>query len=215
MRSRRKSIRILIADRFPVIREGLRHIVANHPEWNVIAEAGNGFEAVRMAVDTRPDVAILGHSLPLLNGVTATANIRRQAPNTEVLIYTTRANETAIRDALNAGAHGYILKSDSDDKLTAAIEALGRHQAYFTEIASAFLLKAISERMRRNGPLSERERAIVQFVAEGRTTEEIAHNFSLHVKTVDRQRMAVMNKLKLTSLAALVRYAVRNHIIEP
>jgi DNA-binding NarL/FixJ family response regulator len=100
---------ILIADRIPIVRDGIRHIIDDHPKFEVIAEAGNGYEAVDMAVESRPDVAVLGYALPLLNGIAATAEIRRRSRNTEVLIYTMHANEAAICDALTAGARGYVL----------------------------------------------------------------------------------------------------------
>jgi DNA-binding NarL/FixJ family response regulator len=210
-----RTIRILIADRFPVVRHGIRHIIDKHPKFEVIAEAGNGMEAVRKAVEGRPDIAILGCALPLLNGIAATAEIRRRTPNTEVLIYTMRANEGTFREALIAGARGYVLKSDGSHRLLAAIEALSLHRPYFTPTISALLLRSIPGWEYRNVVLSERERTIVQWVAEGQTNREIARNLDLSMRTVETYRIAIMRKLSLFSTADVVRYAVRNKIIEP
>ena len=148
--------RILIADRFPVVRDGIRHIIDNHPKFEVIAEAGSGMEAVRKAVESRADIAILGCALPLLNGIAATTDIRRRSPKTEVLIYTMRTNEAAICDALTAGARGYVLKSDGNHRLHAAIESLSVHRPYFTPIVSALLLKLIPKGFFNGGPCEVR-----------------------------------------------------------
>jgi DNA-binding NarL/FixJ family response regulator len=211
-----RTTRILIADRFPIVRDGIRHIIDNHPKFEVIAEAGNGFDAVHIALETRPDVAVLGYSLPMLNGIAATTGIRRRTSKTEVLIFTMHANEAAICDALNAGARGYVLKSDCSHRLLAAIEALSVHRPYFTPTVSALLLRLVPKGEYGNGAiLSQRERTIVQWVAEGRTNKEMSRNLDLTDRTVETYRTAIMRKLNLSSAAAVVRYAVRNKIIEP
>jgi DNA-binding NarL/FixJ family response regulator len=209
-----RTTHILIADGIPIVRDGIRHIIDDHPKFEVIAEAGNGYEAVDMAVESRPDVAVLGYALPLLNGIAATTEIRRRSRNTEILIYTMHANEAAICDALTAGARGYVLKSDSSHSLLAAIEALSLHRPYFTPAVSALLLRSIPEGEYLNG-LSQRDRTIVQWVAEGRTTEEIGRNLDLSRRTVETYRSAIRRKFRLSSTAAVVKYAVRNEIIEP
>jgi DNA-binding NarL/FixJ family response regulator len=209
------TTRILIADRFPVVRDGIRHIINNHPNCEVIAEAGNGFDAVHKAIRRRPDVAILGYSLPLLNGIAATIEIRRRTRNTEVLIYTMRNSEVAVCDALTAGARGYVLKSDGSHRLLAAIEALRLHRPYFTPTSFALLLGLIPKGEYGNATLSQRDRIIVRLVAEGRTNEEIGRNLDLSMRTVETYRRTIMLKCRLSSAAALVRYAVRNEIIEP
>jgi DNA-binding NarL/FixJ family response regulator len=220
-RSKRKSpdictTRILIADRFPVVRDGIRHIIDNHPNFEVIAEAGNGFEAVHKALQRRPDVAILGYSLPLLNGIAATTEIRRRTRNTEVLIYKMRESKEAVCDALTAGARGYVLKSDGSHRLLAAIESLRLRCPYFTPTASALVLGLLPKGEYGNGAaLSQRDRLIVQWVAEGRTNREIGRNLELSMRTVETYRSAIMRKFRLSSTAALIRYAVRNKIIEP
>jgi DNA-binding NarL/FixJ family response regulator len=208
--------RILIADRFPVVREGLRHIVEKYPGWTVVAEAGDGLEAVRKVVKIRPDIAILGQSLPRLSGVTAADSIRRQAPETQVLIYATRTNDALIRDALSAGARGYLLKSASSDQLVAAIEALSEHTLYFSSMAADVLRNSVrAGAIQDRALLTGRERAILQLVAEGWTSKQIAVHLGLNQKTVEMYRIHVMRKIKASSLAELVRYAVRNLIVQP
>ena len=210
-----RIIRFLIADEFPVARVGLRLVVESNPGWRVDFEAGDGLEAVRCVVEKRPDVAILGYSLPLLNGVSATASIRERAPEVEVLIYATRASDVVIREALVAGARGYLLKSDGQDHLIAAIEALIQHKPFFSAMAYEVLIKSF-----RSVPicglslLTDRERSVMRFIAAGQTNEEIARNLDIGKKAVEIDRARVMRKLNLPSAAAIVRYAIRNHIAE-
>jgi DNA-binding NarL/FixJ family response regulator len=208
-------VRILIADDHEVVRSGLRRVLESQTNWEVVAEASDGKDAVRKAAETKPDVAVLDYSLPLINGVEATRQIRAHLPKTEVLIFTMHDNETLIQDLLSAGARGYVLKSDSKRHLLGAIESLAVHKPFFTAKVSESLLESFLARPAREGStLSNRERGVVQLIAEGHTNKRIASILNISLKTVETHRAAVMRKLNLTSSAGLVRYAIRNSIIE-
>jgi DNA-binding NarL/FixJ family response regulator len=207
--------RILIADDHAVVRSGLRAILEAHPNWEVVAEASDGKEAISKAIDAQPDVAIIDYSLPLVNGIEVTLQIRARLPKTEVLIFTMHDNQTLIDNLLKAGARGYLLKSDAKANLIGAIEALAAHKPFFTANVSEALLRSYVKGSKRAvSPLTDRERTIVQLVAEGHSSKEIAQLLGITRKTVETHRAAVMRKLSLSSLAALVRYAIRNKIAE-
>jgi DNA-binding NarL/FixJ family response regulator len=207
--------RILIADDHDVVRAGLRTILEAHPNWVVVAEAADGKEAIDRAIDTKPDVAVIDHSMPLLNGIEVTRQIRGKLPQTEVLIFTMHDNETIIEDLLKAGAHGYLLKADAKRYLIAAIESLAVHKPFFTARVSDTLLKSYVARGRQaKSVLTDRERSIVQLIAEGHTNKEIARLLNISLKTVESHRSAVMHKLNFHTSAELVRYAIRNKIVE-
>jgi DNA-binding NarL/FixJ family response regulator len=208
-------IRILIADDHAVVRSGLRTILEAHPNWEVVAEAADGKEAISKAIDAEPDVAIIDYSLPLLNGIEVTLQIRARLPKTEVLIFTMHDNQTLIDNLLKAGARGYLLKSDAKANLIEAIEALAAHKPYFTANVSEALLRSYVEGSKRAAsPLTGRERTVVQLIAEGHSNNEMALLLGISLKTVETHRAAAMRKLKLSSSAALVRYAIRNKIAE-
>ncbi len=207
--------RILIADDHDVVRSGLRSILEAHPNWEVVAEAADGKEAILKAIETKPDVAVLDYSLPLVNGVEATRQIRARLPRTEVLIFTMHDNETLIEELLKAGARGYLLKSDANRYLIAAIEALAIHKPFFTARVSEALLESFLTRTSQVGStLTNRERGVVQLIAEGHTNKEIAELLNISLKTVETHRASVMRKLNLSSSADLVRYAIRNRLVE-
>ena len=208
--------RILIADDHDVVRSGLRTILEAHPNWEVVAEAGDGKEAIDKAIETKPDVAVIDYSLPVLNGLEATRQIHARLPGTEILIFTIHDNEKIIEDLLKAGAHGYLLKSDAKRYLIAAIESLEIHKPFFTSSVSEELLKSFLAKSKQTGSsLTNRERSVVQLVAEGHTNKDIARLLNIRLKTVETHRAAVMRKLNLSSSADLVRYAVRNKLVEP
>jgi DNA-binding NarL/FixJ family response regulator len=209
-------VRILIANDHDVVRSGLRHIIEAQPSWQVVAEAGDGKEAVQKALETKPDVAVIDYSLPLVNGVEATRQIRAALPHTEVLIFTMHDNEGLIQELLKAGARGYLLKTDARRHLIGAIEALAVHKPFFTAKVSEALLDSFLSRSAQEGSaLTHRERSVVQLIAEGYTNKQIAGLLKISVKTVETHRAAIMCKLKLSSPAALIRYAIRNRIVEP
>ena len=207
---------ILIADDHEVVRWGLRKLLEAQPGWQVIAEASDGKEAISKAFEIKPDVVILDYSLPLVNGIEATRQIRLRSPNTEVLIFTMHESETVVRDILQAGARGYLLKSDGQRFLIAAVESVAAHHPFFTSAVSETLLKAYLADVRHSkSVLTARERDVVQRIAEGHTNIQIAGLLGISVKTVETHRATIMRKLNLTSTAALVRYAIRNKIAEP
>jgi DNA-binding NarL/FixJ family response regulator len=207
-------LRILIADDHEVVRSGLRGLLSERPGWEVVAEAADGKEAVAMALATSPDVAIVDYALPLLNGVEATRQIRQRSQNTEVIIFTMYDNHNLIQDLLQAGALGYLLKSDAKRLLLTAVETVAEHKPFFTGMVSETLLQSFLAKG--NGsPLTARERSVVQLIAEGHSNKKIASILNLSVKTVETHRAAAHRKLNLRSTADLVRYAIRNHIIEP
>lgn len=205
--------RILIADDHDVIRAGLRSLLQSR--WEIVGEASNGKEAIRKAIELKPDVAVLDYSMPMINGVEATRQIRLRVPTVEVLIFTMHESEGLMRELLEAGARGYLLKSDAKNYLIDAIESLAAHRPFFTAKVSDTLLEAYLARSSTTETvLTSRERGVVQLIAEGHSNKQIANVLSISVKTVESHRAAVMRKLNLSSAAAVVRYAVRNKIVE-
>jgi DNA-binding NarL/FixJ family response regulator len=208
-------IRILIADDHAVVRSGLRAILEAHADWEVVAEASDGKEAISKAIEAQPDIAVIDYSLPVVNGIEVTRQIRARLPKTEVLIFTMHDNQALIEELLKAGARGYLLKSDAKANLIGAIEALAAHKPFFTANVSEALLKSYVEGSKgAASPLTGRERTVVQLIAEGHSNKEIAQLLGISHKTVETHRAAVMRKLNLSSSAALVRYAIRNKIAE-
>jgi DNA-binding NarL/FixJ family response regulator len=209
--------RILIADDHDVVRSGLRAILETHPGWEVVAEASDGKEAIERAVETKPDVAIIDYSLPVMNGAEATRQIRTRVPRTEILIFTMHDADTLIGEVLQAGARAYLLKSDAKQHLMAAVEALAAHRPFFTGKLSDKLLEAFLAKQNRTVAtvLSPRERVIVQLIAEGHSNKEMSGILNISVKTIETHRAAAMRKLDVTSTAGLVRYAVRNKLVVP
>ena len=207
--------RILIADDHEVVRSGLRSILDAQPNWEVVAEAADGKEAIVKAMETKPDVAVIDISLPLINGIEVTRQIRRRLPSTEVLIFTMYDSEMLVDELLKAGARGYLLKSDANLYLVEAIDALAAHKPFFTDKVSDVLLGSFLKESRRPSLLTPREREVVQLIAEGHTNKQIARILRMSIKTVEAHRSAIMHKLNLSSSAALVRYAIRNKFVEP
>jgi DNA-binding NarL/FixJ family response regulator len=208
-------IRILIADDHAVVRSGLRAILEAHANWEVVAEASDGKEPISKAIEAQPDIAVIDYSLPVVNGIEVTRQIRARLPKTEVLIFTMHDNQALIEELLKAGVRGYLLKSDAKANLIGAIEALAAHKPFFTANVSEALLKSYVEGSKgAASPLTGRERTVVQLIAEGHSNKEIAQLLGISHKTVETHRAAVMRKLNLSSLAALVRYAIRNKIAE-
>ena len=160
--------RILIADDHPVVRSGVRSIIENHAGWTVVAEAADGKDAVAKAIATKPDVAILAYALPVLSGIEATRQIRQRVPSVEVLIFTMHDNEDLLRQSFNAGARGYVLKSDAQQQLISAVQALADHRPFFTDRASQVLLENfLTRKSRVEQPLTDREQTIVRMIARG------------------------------------------------
>lgn len=209
--------RILIADDHEVVRSGLRSILEARQGWQVVAEAETGKDAIAKAIASNPDIAIIDYSLPLLNGIEATRQIRARLPKVEILIFTMHDSDVLVGDLLEAGARAYLLKSDAKQYLIAAVEALTNHKPFFTGRVSQQLLDSYltSHPTRGEHLLSPRERLIVQLIAEGHGNKEMGAILNLSVKTIESHRASAMRKLKVTSTAAVVRYAIRNKLVEP
>lgn len=211
-------LRILVADDHQVVRTGLRTLLESKAGWQVCAEAANGREAVEKAGALQPDVAVLDIGMPLLNGVEATRQIRKVSPKTEILILTMHDSEHMIQGVMDAGAHGYILKDDADKNLLAAVESLRRHKPYLSSRLSVAAASAqpVADGMDRPARrLTPREREIVQLLAEGKSNKEIATYLKISVKTAETHRANIMLKMNFHSVTELVRYAVKNKIIQP
>ena len=209
-------VRILIADDHEVVRFGLRKILETRADWEVVAEASDGREAVAMATETKPDVCVVDYSLPLMNGLEVTRQIRARVPKTEILIFTMHDNEMLVQGLLKAGARGYLLKADAKSHLIEAIESLSSHRPFFTKKISDALLDAYLARPEKAvSAITSRERSVVQLIAEGHTNKEMAKLLNISLKTVETHRAAIMRKLQVASSAGLVRYAIRNKIVEP
>ncbi|MGO4526953.1 response regulator [Microvirga sp. 2MCAF35] len=207
--------RILIADDHDVVRSGVRTILEGHEGWEVVGEARDGKEAIDKALAIRPDIIILDYSLPLVNGVEATRQIRARLPGVEVLIFTMHDTDNLIRDVLETGARGFLLKSDAGQFLVSAVEALALHKPFFTSKVSETLLETYLGKQRASlSALSAREKSVVQLIAEGKTNKQIANLLSVSTKTVETHRAAAMSKLNLDTTAALIRYAIRNKLVE-
>ena len=206
---------VLIADDHDVVRFGVRKILEAQPNCEVVAEACDGKEAIVKALETKPDVAVVDYSLPLINGIEVTRQIRTRLPKTEVLIFTMHDNDTLIHDALEAGARGYVVKSDARRNLVDAIQALASHKAFFTATISEVLHTALlAKRRDKKSFLTNRERGIVCLVAQGRTNKRIADALNISQKTVETHRLHINRKLNTSSAAGVVRYAIRNRLVE-
>jgi len=209
--------RIIIVDDHDAVRRGVRQLLETKPYYQVVGEASDGRSALELARQTRPDIAILDYSVPELNGFDLSHALKREFPRIEILIYTMHDREEIIMDVLRAGVRGFVLKSDTEKHLIAALDALSIHRSYFSGAISDALLNQFLESKPASlaSSLTHREREVVQQVAEGRINKEIAQRLNISVKTVETHRASAMRKLKLRTTADLVRYAVRNQLIQP
>jgi DNA-binding NarL/FixJ family response regulator len=207
---------ILIADDHDVVRRGLRMLLEMRPQWRVVAEACDGKGAVTSAFRVRPDVAIIDYGLPRLNGIEAARQIRHDLPDTEILIFTMHNSDDILLHALEAGARGFLLKSDADDYVIAAVQALSQHKPFFTGKVSETLITSFlaASGAKRPSALTMRENAVVQLIAEGRTCKEAADLLGVSAKTVEAARASALRKLNLKTTADLIRYAVRNKLVD-
>jgi DNA-binding NarL/FixJ family response regulator len=216
-----KPLRILIADDHDLMRRGIRTMLTSNPGMEICAEAKTGREAVEEAEKLRPDIAILDIGMPDLNGVEAARRIRKASPGTEILILSLHYSDQLVREIVDAGVRGYVVKSDSDRDLLIAVETLAKHKPFFTPHATEMILGSFNT----GGPVKEipeligerltsREREIVQLLAEGKSSKEVASALGISIKTAETHRANVMRKLELHNVSELVRYAVRNQIIE-
>ena len=213
------SLRILLADDHTLVRQGLRKLLEERPEWEVVAEAGDGREAVRLAEQLKPDICILDVAMPLLNGVEATRHLARRVPSTRILVLSMYSDEAYVAQILQAGAAGYILKDSADVDLIQAVSEVARGKSFFSPPIARVMLddyvrqlavKGIADRY---DSLSDREREVFQLIAEGKVNKEIATLLSISLSTVETHRARIMEKLDLHSAAEIVLYAVRRGVI--
>jgi DNA-binding NarL/FixJ family response regulator len=219
VRSPAITARILLVDDHEIIRKGLRSVVEARKDWEIVGEATTGRDAVRKVEELKPDVVVMDISMPELNGLEAVRQIVKIAPRTEVLVLTMHESEDLVREVLEAGARGYLLKSDASRQLIGAIDALRVHKPFLTsKVNEVVLMGYLGGKPLKGetsgGRLTPREREIVQLLAEGMTNKEVATTLGISVKTAETHRTNIMRKLDLHSISELVRYAVRNHIIE-
>jgi len=212
-------MRILLADDHTLVRQGLRRILEEQPDWQVVAETGNGRDAVRLAADLQPDVVILDIGMPQLNGLEAARQIARRLPSARVLILSMHADEVHITKAVEAGASGYLVKDSADSELVKAVTAVAHGMSYFSPAAAAVLLDEYRKSRAGRGAtdryelLSDREREVLQLMAEGHSNKSIAGILGVSPATVETHRAHVLEKLDLHSVAEVVLYAVRRGLI--
>jgi DNA-binding NarL/FixJ family response regulator len=214
------ALKILVADDHDLVRRGVRTLLETHPGWQVCAEARNGHEAVLKCQQLKPNIAILDFNMPELNGLEAAKRILKLSPQIETLILSVDHSNQLIRDLLNAGVRGYILKSDSDRDLIAAVEALENHRPFFAICATELMLNSKRGHMEFSSssgnweePLTSRELELLQLIAQGKNSREAASVLGISTKTADTHRANLMRKLQIHSVTDLVRYALRNHIV--
>lgn len=212
-------LRIIVADDHEVVRQGIRAVLQSQPDWEVCGEAGNGREAVEKTEELKPDIVVLDVAMPEVSGLTAVREILQMLPDTKILMLTMHESEQVIREVLEAGAHGYLLKSDAGRDLVSAVTALHRNKRFFTSKVAEMVLENVTRSKLRpevavKDVLTAREREVVQLLAEGKSTREVAEVLGLSVKTAETHRSNVMRKLDLHSVSELVLYAVRNSLVE-
>lgn len=220
LRTGTQKLRILVADDHDIIRRGLRQLLLARPGWEICGEAKTGTQALTAAEQLKPDVIVLDISMPELNGLEAARRIQKTFPNIGILILSMYFNDQLVREVIDCGARGYILKSDADKELVNAVEALANRRTYFTREASEILLNGysrpaalIDSKAATRNRLTAREREVVLLLAEGKSSKEVASTLKISVKTAETHRANIMRKLELHSVSELVRYAIRNQII--
>jgi DNA-binding NarL/FixJ family response regulator len=204
--------RILVADDHEIVRHGLRALLESHPGWEVCAEATDGWQAVRLAAELKPDVVAMDIGMPNLNGLDAARQILRENPRQKILFLTMYQSEQLARTVQQAGARGLLLKSEAGSELVTAIETVQRSGNFFSTRTSTELRG--EQRSKCRETLTPRERQVVQLLAEGKTTKEVACVLDLSVKTAETHRSNIMGKLGLHSISEVVLYAVRNNIVQ-
>jgi len=215
------KLRILIADDHALFRRGLVDMLRSETEWEVVAVAANGKEAVEKATKTKPDVVVIDLSMPELNGLTATQEILKAVPRAQVILLTVHHSQQIVREALESGVRGYVLKSDAERDLISAIQAVSAQRPFFTSAVADMVLKGylhggVHEEPRQGlVRLTIREQKVIQLLAEGNGNKEVAASLHISPKTVESHRVNINNKLGLKSVSELVRYAIRNGMVTP
>jgi len=210
-------LRILLADDHTMVRQGLRKVLEERPEWQVVAEAGDGHEAVRLAELHKPNVAVLDVAMPLLNGIEATRRIAKRVPHTRILVLSMYSDEAYVTQMMKAGATGYLLKDSAGVDLLEAVQAVAQGKSYFSPAVARLMLDDYARQRGtdddRYESLSDREREIFQLIADGKVNKEIATLLFISLSTVETHRARIMEKLDLHSAAEIVLYAVRRGVI--
>jgi len=210
-------LRILLADDHTMVRQGLRKVLEERPEWQVVAEAGDGHEAVRLAELHKPNVAVLDVAMPLLNGIEATRRIAKRVPHTRILVLSMYSDEAYVTQMMKAGATGYLLKDSAGVDLLEAVQAVAQGKSYFSPAVARLMLDDYARQRGtdddRYESLSDREREIFQLIAEGKVNKEIATLLFISLSTVETHRARIMEKLDLHSAAEIVLHAVRRGVI--
>ena len=213
------KLRVLLGDDHTLMRQGLRKIMEERPDWEVVAEVGDGREAVKKCLALKPDVAVLDVAMPLLNGIDATQQITKKVPETKVLVLSMHSDEAYVTRALQAGATGYMLKDSAGKDLLKGIASVATGQAYFSPAIARLMLDDYVRRVAgtdvvdRYETLSAREREIFQLIAEARTNKEVAELLEISPATVETHRARILQKLDIHNTAELVLYAVRRGVI--
>jgi DNA-binding NarL/FixJ family response regulator len=215
------NLKILVVDDHDIIRRGLKDLLNAKSGWEVCAEAKTGKEAVTLAEQLKPHIVVMDISMPDLNGLESARRIHKILPKTGILILTMHFSDQLVREVIEAGARGYILKSDADRDLVTAVDSIASRRTFFTSRASEMLLGGqapqsahVEPRLPLRGRLTAREREIVQLLAEGKSSKEVAAALGISVKTAETHRANIMRKLEIHSVSELVRYAIKNQIIE-
>lgn len=215
------TLRLLVADDHEIIRKGLCALLQEQPGWEVTAEAKDGREAVEKEKQFKPDVSVIDIGMPGLNGIEATRQIIKNSAHAKVLVLTMHETDGLIREVLEIGARGYLLKSDAASDLVRAVDALRRNQTYFTPRVAEMLREGYCEKISKPGDsdrkvsrLTPRQKEIVQLLGEGKTTKEVAAVLGLSIKTAETHRANIMRRLNCHSVTELVRYAARNRLVE-
>jgi DNA-binding NarL/FixJ family response regulator len=215
--------KILIADDHPIVRRGLRSLLETQPDLEVCAEAGDGAATMELVVRDRPDLVVLDLTMPQKNGLEVTRLIREESPSTEVLILTMHFSEEIAREVLRCGARGYILKSDADTELLSAVRHIKNNGLFFTGKLAVSMAESFVRDTKGSGtngstddaPLSNRELEVVQLLASGKSNKEVASTIGVSTRTVESHRNHIMHKMDFGSFSDLVRFAIRNNLIQP
>lgn len=208
------EIRVLLADDHKIVREGLRFILEMESDINVVAEAGTGRMAVQLAMEIEPDVAVIDVAMPEMNGIEATRRILCEKPDIKVLALSMHSARRFVEEALAAGAKGYLLKDCASEELVRAIRTVAAGETYLSPKVADMIVKGYMKRLPESEApartlLSTREREVLQLIAEGHSTKEIAFALEVSIKTIETHRQQIMKKLNLHSVAALTRFAIR------